>query len=189
MFNLQRFMMVGASLLLSFCAASRATAQDRDRDWDKDRQRFNRIPLGMSIPVRLTESVDTDRRDNRIYYGVVSEDIRGENGRLAIVRGSTAELIVRVAPDNDLILDLESITVNGERYAVKTDPNRIEAKRDDSLIGSIVGAIAGAQVRGRAVRVPRDTVLNFRIERPLEIGAPDRGYDRDGWHYHGNREP
>jgi hypothetical protein len=132
----------------------------------------------MAIPVRLNQSIDTDRRDNRTYSGVVAEDIRGENGRLAIPRGATAELMVRVAPDNDLVLDLESITVNGQRYGVRTDPNRVEARRDDSLVGSIVGAVTGAQVRGRTVRIPRDTVLSFRLERPLEIGAPRREWDR-----------
>ena len=44
------------------------------------------------------------------------------------------ELVVRVAPDNDLILDLDSVTVDGQRYALRTDPNRIESRRDDSLI-------------------------------------------------------
>jgi hypothetical protein len=89
-----------------------------------------------------------------------------------------------------LILDLESAVVNGQRYAVRTDPNRIESRRDDSLLGAIVGAISGAQVRGRAVRVPRDTVITFRLDRPMEMGVADRGVDRDGHHYHdyyGNR--
>jgi hypothetical protein len=83
-----------------------------------------------------------------------------------------------------LILDLDSVVVNGQRYAVRADPNRMNARPDNSLVGSIVGAIQGGQVRGRAVNVPRDSVLSFRIDRPLEVGVPDRGYDRDGWHYH-----
>lgn len=59
MFNLQRSIMTGAAALLFSCAVPRATAQDRD--WDRDRERFTRIPPGISIPVRLTESVDTAR--------------------------------------------------------------------------------------------------------------------------------
>jgi hypothetical protein len=94
------------------------------------------------------------------------------------------ELIVRVARDNDLILDLESVTVNGNRYAIKTQPNRQEAERDDSLVGSIVGAIQGGEVRGRAVRIPRDSILTFRLQRPLDMGVADRGTDREGRHYH-----
>src|SRR4029077_434022 len=94
------------------------------------------------------------------------------------------ELIVRVEPDNDLILDLESVTVNGQRYAIKTDRNRFESQRDNSLVGAIVGAINGGQVRGRAVRIPRDFLVTFRLERPLDMGVADRGVSRDGRHYH-----
>jgi hypothetical protein len=61
---------------------------------------------------------------------------------------------------------------------IQTDPNCVESSRDNSLVG-IVGAINGGQVRGRAVRIPRNTLLTFRIKRPLDIGVPDRGVDRD----------
>jgi len=91
---------------------------------------------------------------------------------------------VRVARDNDLILDLESVVVNGQRYAIKTDPNRVESIRDNSLVGAIVGAVNGGQARGRAVRIPRDSVLTFRLDRPIDMGVADRGVTRDGRHYH-----
>jgi hypothetical protein len=162
-------------------------AQDRDRDRDRengDRYRMTRLEPGTVIPVRVNETIDVEQRDNRVYYGIVDQDVRGDNGRLAIPRGSRAEMIVRVAPDNDLILDLESVAVNGQRYAIRTDPNRYESRRDNSIVGSIVGAINGGQARGRAVRIPRDSVVTFRLERPLEMGVADRGYDRDGRHYH-----
>jgi hypothetical protein len=134
--------------------------------------------------VRTQDWINVERRDNRVYTGIVDQDVRGENGRLAIPRGSTAELIVRVAPDNDLILDLESVVVNGQRYAIRTDPNRFESQRDNSIVGAIVGAINGGQARGRTVRIPRDTVVTFRLERPLDMGVADRGVMRDGRHYH-----
>jgi len=156
---------------------------NRDRDRDRD-ERFTRLEPGTVIAVRTNEAVDVERRDNRVYTGIVDSDVRGQNGALAIPRGSQVELIVRVAPDNDLILDLESVVVNGQRYAIRTDPNRIESQRDNSVVGSILGALGGVEVRGRAVRVPRDTVLTFRLDRPLEMGVADRGIERDGRHYH-----
>jgi len=134
--------------------------------------------------VRPNESIDVERKDNRVYYGIVDQDVRGDDGRLAIPRGSQAELIVRVAHDNDLVIDVASVTVNGERYAIKTDKARAESRKDDSLVGSIVGAIEGGEVRGRSVRIPRDTLLTFRIQRPLMMGVADRGVDRNGRHYH-----
>jgi len=160
------------------------SAQDRDRDSDRDRDRMTRLERGTVIAVRTTDTIDAERRDNQIYRAVVDQDVRGDNGRLAIPRGSTVELIVRVNPDNDLILDLESVSVNGNRYGIKTDPNRQEAKRDDSLVGSIVGAIQGGESRGRTVRIPRDSVLTFRLDRSLDMGVADRGRDREGRHYH-----
>lgn len=61
-----------------------------------------------------------------------------------------------------------------------------------AAIGAIAGSGAGAGgeilTHGRAVRVPAETVLAFRLEQPLEIGrgaySRDNGYDRDGAHYH-----
>ena len=158
--------------------------EDRDRYWDRERGMYTRIEPGTTVPVRLNESIDVERNDNRVYHGAVDTDVRGENGRIAIPRGSDAELMVRVAPDNDLVVDLESVVVNGQRYAIRTDPNRYESRRDNSLVGGIVGAVTGAQVRGRAVRIPRDAVVTFRLERPLEMGVEDRGITREGYHYH-----
>jgi hypothetical protein len=134
--------------------------------------------------VRNNESIDVERKDNQVYYGTVDQDVRGENGRLAIPRGSRAEMIVRVAPDNDLAIDVESVIVDGQRYAVRTEKTRQESRKDDSFVGAIVGAIQGGEVRGRAVRIPRDSVLTFRIQQPLVMGVADQGVDRDGRHYH-----
>src|SRR5665213_3178336 len=127
--------------------------------------------LPVVIPVRTTERIDVDRRDNRVYPGVVDSDVRGTNGALAIPKGSSLELVVRVAPDNDLILDLESVTVNGQRFAIKTDPARVEAARDNSVVGSIIGALNGGHAQGRTVDVPRDAILTFRLDRPMEMGC------------------
>jgi hypothetical protein len=162
------------------------SAQDRDHDSDRDRDRnrVTRIDPGTIIAVRTNDTIDVDRRDNQVYRGIVDQDVRGNDGRLAIPRGSGVELIVRVASDNDLIIDLESVKVNGDRYAIKTEPNRQESQRDNSLVGSIVGAIQGEEVRGRTVRIPRDSILTFRLERSLVMGVADRGTDREGRHYH-----
>jgi len=158
-----------------------ALAQDRDR-YAGDR--ITRIEAGTNISARTNDAIDVERFDNRVYYGTIDQDVRGGNGRLAIPRGSRVELIVRVMRDNDLILDLESVEVNGQRYAIQTDRNRVEAQRDNSLIGSIVGAINGVQPQGRTVRIPRNSVLNFRVQTPLVVGIADRGVDRGGYHYH-----
>lgn len=93
-------------------------------------------------------------------------------------------MMVRVERDNDLIIDLESVTVNGERYAVRTEPNRQQSERDDSLVGALVGALQGGEDRGREVRIPQGSIPTFRLDRALYMGVADRGVWRDGRHYH-----
>ena len=178
--SIRKLQGVLAVLIVSgWCMSSVASAQYRD--WDHDRDRVTRLEPGTRIPVRLNQTIDVNRSDNRVFYGTVDQDVRGDHGRVVIPRGSSVELMVRVARDNDLVLDLDSVVVNGDRYALRTDPNRFESERDNSLLGNIVGAINGQKVRGPAVRVGRGTVLTFRLERPLEMGARDRDHDRERW--------
>jgi hypothetical protein len=174
----------GLAVLLALSALPPLFAQYRDGDRDRDRDRMTRIESGTIIAVRTNDTIDVERNDYQVYRGMVDQDVRGNDGRLAIPRGSNVELIVRVERDNDLIIDLESVSVNGNRYAIKTQANRQESQRDDSLVGSIVGAIQGGEARGRAVRIPRDSVLTFRLQRGLDMGVVDRGSDREGRHYH-----
>jgi hypothetical protein len=167
--------------VLALCASSMLFAQGRY--WDG--QRFTTLQPGMSIPVRLTEPIDTARADDyRVYRGAVDQDVFGDNGRLAIPRGAPVELMVRPTRDNQMTLDMESIVVDGQRYAVRADADEaVGTSGNSGLIGSIVGAITGGVI-GENVRIPRNTVINFRLDRPLDIGIADRGVDRDGYHYH-----
>jgi hypothetical protein len=126
----------------------------------------------------------------RIYIGEIARDIHARDGDLAIPRGSRVEMIVRQRNPDQLTLDLESITVNGRRYAVDTSGPNFNMDRGDydrgaGLIGNIVGAIAGGETQGSAVRVPDRSILHFRLQQPLRVvDWQDPGYDRDGSHYH-----
>lgn len=72
-----------------------------------------------------------------------------------------------------------------------------------AVLGAIVGAIAGggkgaaigagagattgagvAVTRGRTVEVPAESLLTFRLVEQLRAGVADRGYARNGIHYH-----
>lgn len=178
--------LTSACVVLALCLMPALFGQDRDWDhyWDRGRHIYTMLQPGTVVPVRTQEPIDVERTDNRIFYGVIDQDVRGDNGRLAIPRGAHAELIVRVARDNDLILDLESVVVNGQRYGIRTEANRVESRPDNSIVGNILGAINGGEVRGRAVRIPRGSVVTFRLQQPLQMGVIDRGVDRGGYHYH-----
>ena len=177
------------------------------------------IGTGTSIAVRTNETIDASRSDGRVFTGVVDQDVTDASGRVAIPRGSNAELIVTKASNRDLTLDLESVTVNGERYAVAANASRLSGGSRDGLgknrrtaefvgggaaLGAIIGALAGGGqgaaigaaagagagagtqtlTRGQAVRVPAESLLTFRLEQPLGIGVGDRGFTRNGRHYH-----
>lgn len=171
----------GGLLAVAALAIAPAYGQDRDRNYDQDQNRDHiaRVDPGTNIPVRLNQSIDVDKGDNRVYTGVVDQDVYGDNGRLVIPRGSNVEMRVRYAADNDLNLDLDSVIVNGQRYGVRSDEQHFDSRKDNSVVGTIVGALNGGQARGQAVRLQRDTVVTFRLARPLEMGAAHPDYDRD----------
>jgi hypothetical protein len=165
----------GLALIAALAVPQLMNAQspyDRNRNDQYDRNRYDpyeardpyarlpRIEAGTYVTVRTRQPIDTDRRDGRVFGGTVDRDVWDDNGRLAmpaIPRGSSVEMIVRTERDGDLILDLESVVVGGQRYAVDATPNRVEAGRErgfdggdaagriggGAIIGSIIGAIAG----------------------------------------------
>jgi outer membrane lipoprotein SlyB len=144
------------------------------------------------------------------------------SGRVVIPRGSDAELILRDASKNEIVLDLESVNVNGRRYVVNSAPETISSDGTNhkegvgankrtakyvgggALVGSIIGAIAGGGkgaaigaatgagagaigqtvTRGGSVRLPSESLVTFRLDQPMVVGAADSGFTRDGRHYH-----
>lgn len=182
----------------------------------------DRVPAGTDITVRTNDSIDAKHpTDSRIYTGVVDQDVRDSSGRVVIPRGSNAELIMRDVDRDTIVLDLESVQVNGQRYMVSTSDQAVSAESSGkegvgankrtgkyvgggAVIGSIIGAIAGGGkgaaigaatgagagavgqtvTRGRSVRLPSESLITFRLDRPLMVGAADNGYMRNGRHYH-----
>lgn len=58
-----------------------------------------------------------------------------------------------------------------------------------AAIGAAVGAASGAgaqmATRGREIHIPVESVVTFRLDRPLHYSdGSDGGYYRDGHHYH-----
>ena len=98
----------------------------------------------------------------------------------------------------------------GRRAGVGGNERTAKYVGGGAIIGSIIGAIAGggkgaaigaaagaasgagAQVatRGRELHIPPESLLTFRLERPLRyVEGQDNGYMRDGHHYHDYRDP
>jgi hypothetical protein len=139
------------------------------------------IGTGANISVRMNGPMDARRSDGRVFLGVVDRDVMDERGAVAIPRGSSAELIVTGASRQFVSIDLESVTVNGQRYAVAVNPDQVRNNEGDMWRD---GRNARYMDGGNGRRFPRSTVLNFRLEQPLRTGIADNGYDRNGNHYH-----
>lgn len=179
-------------------------------------------PTGLSIAVLaagIIWALCVPYTDGRVFSGVVHQDVLDAHGNVAIRRGSDAELMVRTDSNHDLALDLESVTVNGQRYALTAHSDLpADGQKDGlgqnkrtaeylgggALLGTIIGALAGGgkgaaigaaagaaagagtQVltRGKAVNVPAESLLTFRLERTIEMGPADGGFNRDGLRYY-----
>jgi hypothetical protein len=100
-------------------------------------------------------------------------------------------------------IEAESDVVAREKPGFGANKRTGEYVGAGAVIGAIVGAIAGggkgaaigagagaatgagvAVTRGRTVDVPDESLLTFRLAEPLRAAVPDRGYERNGLHYH-----
>lgn len=120
------------------------------------------IPSGTQISVRTNEAIDSKTASpGQTFSAVISQAVRDEDGNTAIPRGSSAALVVKQAGAgkihaNNLVLDMQSITVGGRSYDVETasiaekgkegvGANKRTAKYagGGAALGAIIGAIAG----------------------------------------------
>ena len=116
-----------------------------------------KIESDTSIVVRTNELIDASKSDGRIFSGVVDENVMDASGRVAIPKGASAELVVKEMEDRELVLDLESVSFEGRRYAVSAGSSIGTDRREGiganertgkyvgggALVGAIIGAIAG----------------------------------------------
>jgi hypothetical protein len=116
------------------------------------------IPAGTNIAVRTNDPIrakgNTD--EGRIYTGTVANDVADDRGQVIVPRGADAELVVRRLKSNELVIDLDSVSVHGHRYAIVAEEN-VEKNRNGvggnkrtgefvgggAVLGTLLGAIAG----------------------------------------------
>src|SRR5579884_800091 len=170
------------------------------------------VPPGTEMAVRLDETINSaNAADGQTYAARITRDVRDADGNVVIPRGSNTQVVIRSASRggdfrgaSDLVLGLDSVSVEGRRYRLVT--NEIAEKGREGLgknkrtaeytgggaaFGAIIGAIAGhgkgaaigalsgagagaaTQVltKGRAIHVPAESLLVFRLERPLRVEA------------------
>ncbi len=122
------------------------------------------LPAGALIPVRSEETIDAAvAAQGQTYAAEVTRNVTDADGAVVIPRGSNAQIIIRSASRggrikgaSDLVLDLDSVSVEGRRYTLETQDvvkkgregvgkNRRTATftGGGAAIGAIIGAIAG----------------------------------------------
>ena len=168
-------------------------------------------PSGTELVVRTAETINSKNAGaDQIFAGIIEQEVTDASNRVIIPEGSSAQLIIRqqssggLTGSPELVLDIQSITVEGRKYQVSTtdlaqdsDTGIGKNKRTaetvgggaalgtligaiagggkGALIGVLVGAAGGAGVqvltRGHDVKVPAETVLRFRLDKPVTLRA------------------
>jgi hypothetical protein len=199
-------------------SAARSVAADRSHEnhyhpsLAEIRTKTYELAADTEVPVRSEDTIDSAKAvEGQTYAAEIADDVRDANGDVVIPRGSNAQIVIRSASKggrvrgaSDLVLDLQSVTVEGQEYLVSTSDlqqrgtsgvgvNRRtgEFTGGGAALGAIIGAIAGGgkgaaigagagagagvltQVltKGSAIRVPAETVLTFKLDKPVRILA------------------
>jgi hypothetical protein len=116
------------------------------------------IPRGTELKVRTNESIDSrSASPGQRFSAVMEEDVRDSNGNVVVARHSDADLVIRSMAGNDLVLDIDSLTVAGNRYYVSTEDverggrSGLGANKRTAVLvggGAVAGAVIGAILGG-----------------------------------------
>jgi len=170
------------------------------------------LPAGTELSVRTEETIDSSKAaEGQTFAADVTKDVLDANGDVVIPRGSNAQIVIRSATKggritgaSDLVLDLQSVSIDGRQYQISTtDMSRrgssglgankrtAEYTGGGAALGAIIGAIAGGGkgaasgaasgagagavtqiiTKGGSIKVPSETVLTFKLDRPLRVVA------------------
>jgi hypothetical protein len=122
------------------------------------------LPAGTKVSVRNEETIDSAKAaEGQTFAAEVTKDVTDAAGDVVIPRGSNTQIVILSASkggkfhgSSDLVLDLQSVSVDGRQYTVHTasveergKPGVGVNKRTGIFVGggaafgAIIGAIAG----------------------------------------------
>ena len=122
------------------------------------------VPAGTKVPVRTEDTIDSGKAvEGQTFAAEVADDVLDADGNVVVPRGSNAQIVIRSASKggkirgaSDLVLDLQSISVEGQEYLVSTsdlqekgrsgvgaNKRTAEMTGGGAALGAIIGAIAG----------------------------------------------
>lgn len=122
------------------------------------------LPVGTKVSVRTEDTINSATAvEGQTYAAEVTDDVLDANGDVVIPHGSNAQIVIRSASKggrfrgaSDLVLDLQSISVEGQQYQISSTDVQQKGKQGigankrtaefaggGAAIGAIIGAIAG----------------------------------------------
>jgi len=121
------------------------------------------LPVGTELAVRMLESInENNAAEGQTYAATIARDVTDGYGSVVIPRDSDATLVIRrmregsTFSSGSLVLDLDSVRVNGRRYMVDTSDIRAgnrsgigtnrrtaEMVGGGAALGTLLGALAG----------------------------------------------
>jgi hypothetical protein len=122
------------------------------------------LPTGTKVTVRTEDTIDSATAvQGQTYAAEIADDVLDANGDVVIPHGSNAQIVIRSASKggrfrgaSDLVLDLQSVSVEGQRYGISTsdllksgkqglgaNKRTAEYTGGAAALGAIIGAIAG----------------------------------------------
>jgi hypothetical protein len=122
------------------------------------------LPVGSDVSVRTNEAINSGTAsEGQTFDAEVTRDAKDVNGDIVIPRGSNARIVIKSASKggkfhgaSDLVLDLQTVSIDGRLYSVDTaeiaqkgksgvGANKRTAKYGGggAALGAIIGAIAG----------------------------------------------
>ena len=122
------------------------------------------LPAGTQLSVRSEDTIDSAHAvEGQTYAAEVTDDVLDASGDVVIPHGANAQIVIRSASKggrfhgtSDLVLDLQSVSVEGQQYNVSTSDVKESGKQGfgtnkrtaiytggGAALGAIIGAIAG----------------------------------------------
>lgn len=121
------------------------------------------LPVGTEIVVRTNEAINSQSaKENQAFAAQVDQDVMGSSNNVLVPQGSPVELMIQktssggVTGSPEMMLDIQSITIGGQRYVVSTsdlqqksdtgigaNKRTAEAVGGGAALGAIIGAVVG----------------------------------------------
>lgn len=153
------------------------------------------LPVGAQVSVRNEETIDSGKAvEGQTFPAEVTRDVKDAGGDVVIPRGSNAQIVIRsisggrIRGASDLVIDLATISVDGQEYEVSTrdlekrgNPG-VGANRRTGLFagggaafGAVIGAIAGGgkgaaigAASGAGAGTATEIVTKGKVKIPVE---------------------